>query len=107
MVTVAISPLRRVASARDPSKPSSRLCKSRGSTDSTGSPLVSVRTPTFAVFRTRPRVDGETFRRNPGLMRWSRLENVQAVGHLLESMFGEGLFDEGEHMPLFQADVCL
>jgi hypothetical protein len=76
LVTVAISPLRRVASARDPSKPSSRLCKSSGSTDSTGCPLVSVRAPTFAVTRTRPRVEGETFRRNPGLMRWSRLENV-------------------------------
>src|SRR5687768_17353354 len=107
MVTVAISPLRRVASFRDPSKPSSRLCKSSGSTDSTGCPLVSVRAPTFAVSRTRPRFKGEPFRRNPALMRWSRLESLQPGGYLLEGMLGEGFLDEGEHMSLFQADVCL
>jgi hypothetical protein len=52
------------------------LCTSSGSTDSAGSPLVSVRAPTFAVSRTGPRVEGEPRRRNPGLMRWPRLENV-------------------------------
>jgi hypothetical protein len=40
-------------------------------------------------------------------MRWSRLENLQPGGYLLEGMLGEGLFDEGEHMSLFQADMRL
>src|SRR5215210_8730093 len=100
-----MSKARRLASTRDPSKPSSRMCKSSGSTDSTGCPLVSVRAPTFAVSRTRPRVEGETFCRNPGLMRWSRLESLQPGGYLLEGMLGEGLFDQGECLSLFQADM--
>src|SRR5919107_5678889 len=83
------------------------LCKSSGSTYSAGCPLVSVRSPTFAVSRTRPRVEGETFRRNPGLMRWSRLESLQPGGYLLEGVLGESFLDEGEHMSLFQANVRL
>jgi hypothetical protein len=38
-------------------------------------------------------------------MRWSRLENIQSGGYLLESVLGEGFLDEGEYLPLFQANV--
>jgi len=40
-------------------------------------------------------------------MRWSRLENLQPGGYLLEAPLGEGFLDEGEYLSLFQADVRL
>ena len=75
--------------------------------NSAGAPLVSVRAPTFAVSRTRPRVEREPFRRNPALMGWSRLEDFQPGGYLLEGSLWEGFLDEGKHLSLFQADVRL
>ena len=53
-----------------------RVPASRSMSDHFKYQFVSVRATTFAVSRTRPRVEGETFHRNPGLMRWSRLENA-------------------------------
>jgi hypothetical protein len=40
-------------------------------------------------------------------MRWSRLENLQPGGYLLESPLGEGSLNEREHLSLFQANVRL
>jgi hypothetical protein len=40
-------------------------------------------------------------------MRWSRLDNFQPGGYLLEGVLGEGFLDEGEHFSLFQTNVRL
>ena len=64
------------------------LRKNSGSTGYARSPLLLVRASTFAVSRTGPGIEGESFRGNPGLMRWSRLENLQPGGYLPEGVLG-------------------
>jgi hypothetical protein len=54
-----------------------------GSTDSAGSTLVSVRVLAFAVSRTGPTFEGESFRRNPVLMKpCSRVDNYAGTQHV-------------------------
>ena len=40
-------------------------------------------------------------------MWWSRLENFQPGGYLLEGVLGEGFLNEREHLSLFQTNVRL